>query len=167
MNTQTTTKSVAIGSKSVKTAAQAMTLIAYGDSNGLPFRCLDMKCQCEDYADLAACIRIIRTYNEFSGAAILNAATDVLDLKLFYNEGNPNNGNSFFKFDIAREGSPAFYVKMSTGPYSPRFIDDGTVRYTEDDFRKSMAAFAKECKADEFDIEDENGVYLVARFWFD
>ena len=108
-------KGIKIGNVTAKTSAQAMTAIAYGDSNkvNIPMRNLDFKTKCEDYKDWAACIEIIESYNEFDSSLILKKAFWALNLQHFLNEDNVNNGKSFFDFEIGREGSPSFYVSQS------------------------------------------------------
>jgi len=174
-------RDIKIGKASAKTAAQAITAIAYGDINnvGIPFRSLDTKTKCEDYADFAACISIIESYNDFDSRRILKAANWVLNKRHFLNEDNPNNGQSLFSFSIARESSPAFYVVFNQRFCGQVIKDYEKVEsketpgytlyweeYTENDFKAEMERLAAEIGADEFDIYEESKVY-TARFWFD
>ncbi|HXU25586.1 MAG TPA: hypothetical protein VN698_00025 [Bacteroidia bacterium] len=166
----TTEKTLSFNRVKVTSAAQAITLIAYGDcSNGekaeIPFRNLDFKCRCEDYKDFEECIKLISDYNEFDAEEMLPYLQQFLGLRKYYYEGNANNGNSFFRFDIAREGSPAFYVSIH--PDYDKFVitDNGNTPYSLNDFKKNMAILKKLISADEMDIEE--GFTTTARFWFD
>lgn len=172
MNTQTYFKKeiMSINGYDVNSATQAMTLIAYGDcSNGqrvnIPFRNLDFKAQCEDYKDFEECIKIIESYNEFDADTMIPYLREYLDLKKYYNVGNGNNGNSFFKFDIAREGSPAFYVSFSPTWDKQIQIGNELFNYSFDFFKTEMKKLKELLSADEMDIEQTYKV--TARFWFD
>lgn len=179
-------KGVKIGNKTLKTAAQIMTLIGYGDIQNLPVRSLDYCVKCESFADLMACIEIIDSYNEFDAARIKKAAFWELNKLHYLNSENPNNGKNLFDFHIARESSPAFYVKWN-GKYNTAIIKDkepleatatqeaGEMlfweEYTEEDFRASMSRLGDAIGADEFSIENpytyQTGEKcLTARFWF-
>jgi len=183
----TPVKPVVIDGKEFTTAAQCMTFIGYGDSNNMTVRSLDYNVRCQDYKDLIACIEIIDSYNDFDATKIKRAAVWVLNLQHYLNEGNANNGNNLFDFTIARESSPAFYVKWN-GKYNNKFIADsekvahtqtqpeGSIlfwkEYTEEDFRLQMERLSESIGADEFSIEDtytyQTGEKcLTARFWFD
>lgn len=170
MTTTTTNRGLLIGKTSVHSAAQAMTLIAYGDSSngekaGIPFRCLDFRTECEDYADFELCINIIDQYNEFDAAQMHRSLSKFLNLSKYYNEGNPNNGRNFFKFEIAREGSPAFYVSFIPS-FEKQVIDNGNViPYSIEQFKTDMEILKDAINADEMDIEQDYRV--IARFWFD
>lgn len=175
-----------VGKIAAKTAAQALTAISYGDCNNVSinFRALNIKIDCEDYADLSACLSIIESYNEFDSSRILKAANWVLNKRHFVNEDNPNNGKSLFDFSIAREGSPSLYVQYNE-KYGNRFIKDYEKiedaenpgfelfweEYTPEDFKHEMSLLSNAIGADEFNIEEkayygEQKVY-TARFWFD
>lgn len=167
----TQTRTLTLCKVTVQSAAQLMTLTAYGDSNngekaGIPFRNLQFRAECENYADFEACIKLIDSYNEFDAKEMLPALQRYFDLKKYYNKGNPNNGNSFFKFEIAREGSPAFYVSFN--PQWDKFIinkDGLNYPYGIEDFKRQMENLKDVIKADEMDIEESYKV--EARFWFD
>ena len=171
MLTLTKKSELTIGKVTVNSAAQLMTLTAYGDCNfgqkaGMPFRNLDFRASCEDYNDFEKCIQLIDSYNDYDAAGMLPALQRYLNQKKYYNEGNPNNGNSFFKFEIAREGSPAFYVSFI--PQWDRFMYDGNNQpqgYDLADFKRQMANLKDIIKADEMNIEE--GSRIEARFWFD
>lgn len=155
----------------VTSAAQAMTLMAYGDCNvgekaHIPFRNLSFKAECESFSDLAKCLEIIESYNDFDAKEMMPYLSRKLALKHYINENNPNNGNDLFKFEIAREGSPAFYVSLSPKWNKTIILNDGThTEYTVTDFKKSMADLKELIKADEMDIEETH--QITARFWFD
>lgn len=184
---------IEIGKVKARTSAQAMTAIAYGDSDtvGIPFRNLDFNTKCEDYHDLAACIKIIDSYNEFDADTILKQIPFILNLQHYLNEGNPNNGKSLFDFEIGREGSPSFYIGWNEYYNNKRITDYEIVNakpatetepaqpsgrwlfweeYTADQFKQNMELLAATIKADEIDIE-ENDFFgkksFKARFWFD
>jgi len=177
-------KPVNIAGHEVTTAAQAMTLIGYGDSHSIPLRSLDYNVKCEDFKDLMACITIIDSYNEFDAARIKKAAVWELNLQHYLNDNNANNGKCLFDFHIAREGSPAFYVNWNQ-KYSCKIIADREPieasepgenlfwkEYTVEDFKASMSKLAASIGADEFDIKEqytyEDGQKSYeARFWFD
>lgn len=164
----------------VHSSAQAMTLIAYGDSNKgekakIPYRSLKYQCECNGYADFINCINTIESYNEFDSTDINNAAATFLNMYQFYGEKNPNNGNSLFKFTIGREGSPVFYIDYNEY-FATKIITkrDGAMvswaDYNSEDFKLSMGLFASSVKADEFSIEETEHFgkkYYQARFWFD
>lgn len=173
--------------KEYKTAAQLMTAIGYGDSQNLPVRSLDYCVKCEDFEDLKACFDIIGSYNEFDAERIKKYTNWRLSIQHYLNTANPNNGKPLFDFHIAREHSPAFYVKYN-GKYNNFYIKDredveatetqppGQIlyfeEYTEDDFRENMQLIANQIGADEFDIKTEYTYNtgencLTARFWFD
>ena len=62
------TSELKIGNATVTSAAQAMTLIAYGDSNkgekaGIPFRSLSYEIGCDNYQDFITCINIIHIHS--------------------------------------------------------------------------------------------------------
>lgn len=175
-----------IGIHETTTAAQAMTAIGYGDSHELKVRSLHYKVECEDYADLISCIKIIDSYNEFDADLIAKKAFWRLNLQHFLNDDNGNNGKSFFNFSVGRESSPCFYVSLNTR-FHNKIIKDteempatndreaGTElfweEYTANDFKENMTALASEIKADEFNIEEQtyfgDTLVLTARFWFD
>lgn len=179
---------IQIGKVLATTSAQAMTCIAYGDSNTvqIPMRNLDFKTKCDSYQDWAKCIQIIESYNEFDSSLILKKAFWLLNLQHFLNQDNPNNGNSFFDFEIGREGSPSFYVGLNCKYHNKIIKDTEKIpatedkeaiteiiweEYTAEDFKANMATLAGSIKADEFDIEEKlhfgDTLYLTARFWFD
>ena len=179
-------REIKIGKVTAKTAAQAMTAIAYGDAQnvGIPFRNLDFKTKCEDYADFTACLSIIESYNEFDSSRISKAANWVLNKRHFVNENNPNNGKSLFSFSIARESSPAFYVEFNERFHNKVVKDYEKVddpenpgftlyweEYTADDFKDEMNSLAAKIGADEFDVDEQEYFgetkVLTARFWFD
>lgn len=180
-------KPVNFQGKEYTTAAQLMTVIGYGDSNGIPCRSLDYCVKCEDFADLMRCIEIINSYNDFEADRIKKYSFWRLNLQHYLNTANPNNGKQLFDFYIARECSPAFYVKYN-GKYNNFIIKDteqipatetqeaGKIlyfeEYTEADFRENMTLLSSQIGADEFSIKTtytyqtgEN--CLEARFWFD
>lgn len=164
----------------VYSSAQAMTLIAYGDSNKgekakIPFRSLTYQCECSGYTDFINCINTIDSYNEFDAYTIRNAARKYLDINQFYGDKNPNNGNSLFKFTIGREGSPVLYIAYNEC-FATKVITkrDGALvswaDYNGEDFKLNMGLFAASVKADEFSIEESEVFgkkYYQARFWFD
>lgn len=171
MNTTTKTKEMSLNGIKVTSAAQAMTVIAYGDCNkmekaGIPFRCLNFRTECHDYNDFEKCIELIDSYNEFDAGEMKSYLRLFLDLKKFYNDKNPNNGNSFFKFEIARESSPAFYVSF-VPMFDKNIIDeDNNIKpYTKSGFSLLMENLKDMIKADEMDITEDYRV--IARFWFD
>jgi len=168
-------KELDINGVKVSTAAQAMTLMAYGDSSvgeqaKIPFRNLHFLAQCEDYKDFITCIRLINSYNDFDASLIAKKCLWDLGLTKYYNENNPNNGSSFFKFEIGRESSPVFYVEYNP-TWDKKVIKDteGAMiyweEYTAEDFKHNMECLKTAIKADEFSIEE--GYSLKARFWFD
>ena len=171
MMTLTKKQDLIIGKVTVNSSAQLMTLAAYGDSDcgqraGIPFRNLDFRASCEDYADFEKCIKLIDSYNEFEAWSMVPYLKKYLDQKKYYNEGNPNNGNNFFKFEIAREGSPAFYISFM--PKWDKLIIDANghpVPYCIDDFKNQMEELKTIICADEMDIQE--GYKIQARFWFD
>lgn len=152
---------------SVTSAAQAITEIGYGDckDNKIPFRCLDYRCTCDDYNDFEQCIKIINSYNDFDADEMLPKLRKYLNLKKYFNEGNPNNGNDFFKFEIAREGSPAFYVSFMPNWDKITIKGDSKWAYDMESFQIDMAILKEMLNADEMDIEE--GYRVIARFWFD
>lgn len=153
----------------VHSAAQGITLLAYGDSYNLPHRVLNYKTECESYNDFAACLRIIDNYNEFDAKEIIKKVNPILSEKRYYNENNPNNGNDLFKFEIGREPSPVFYVTLLTflgNTTMPNFPDMKPLEYCNYTFKEEMKTVASLCLCDEFNIED-NEHSLTARFWFD
>lgn len=152
-------------------AAQAQTLIAYGDLYDLPFRNLSFKVECEDFKDFAACLRIIKQYNEFNSAKILQKATELMDIKRYWNEKNPNNGRNMYSFEIARESSPAFYIKFNDF-LKPKSIADGEIfEHTGEIFERNMKMIKEFIEPDEFELEKNNfyneSTYYTARFWYD
>lgn len=163
-------KIMSINGIEISTAAQAITLIGYGDCNkgeraNIPFRCLDFKCECENYNDLEGCLKLIDSYNDFDFDTMLPHLRKYLSIKKYYKEGNPNNGNDFFKFEIAREGSPAFYVSFM--PQWDKVTMSGGSKWAYDleNFKIDMNILKELLKADEMDIEE--GYKITARFWFD
>jgi hypothetical protein len=167
MNT-TTKKTIVIGNITATSAAQVMTAIAYGDSNSLPFRCLDFQCSCDSFEDFKKCLKIINQYNEFDADEIIASCSKYLNLRRFYRDGNPNNGNDMYSFKIAREGSVAFYVECYLYPSGNHVLglSEVPIPFTKEDFMHGMKAVEKASLADEFSIED-NGHSLSARFWLD
>lgn len=178
---------VEFNGKRYETAAQLMTAIGYGDSNNLAVRSLDYCVKCEDFKDLKSCLKIIGSYNDFDAERIIKSAVWPLNLQHYLNEGNQNNGKQLFEFHIAREYSPAFYVKYN-GKYNCWVITDrepaeatetqpaGEIlyfeEYTEADFTERMSRLSKEIGADEFSIKTEYTYSsgencLIARFWWD
>jgi len=160
------------------TSAQLMTAVAYGERFNAPVRNLDFNVQCDNFNDLVSCVLIIDSYNEFNSSTICRALNTYADRPAFYGETNPNNDNDLFKFHIAREGSPAFYVTFSilNSISKPRTIvsrngAEVTFReYTMDDFKNDMTALASACLADSFKItpSEMHGLTMAtARFWFD
>lgn len=176
-----------IAGKKCTSAAQAMTVIGYGDSFNLAVRSLDYQIKCEDFKDFATCIKLINSYNEFDSDRILAAAKGVLDLKMYLNENNGNNGGSLFTFIIARESSPAFYVKYNEKHYNKVVTNIEAVQatettpqgnnifweeYTADEFKEQMSRLSGAIGADEFSIEwdfeySDGQKCYSARFWFD
>jgi hypothetical protein len=169
------TTSVIIAGKEVYTAAQMMTMAAY-DERLLPFRSLAFECECENAEDLKQCVSIIDSYNEFSARKIKHALDEHLNLKSFYGETNPNNGNDMFKYTISRESSPAIYVTYNVYGKDLKAIKfrEGATVHTEDfsaeEFKTRCAQFAKETSTDTFKIEEGDfGIMKTykARFWWD
>lgn len=167
-----------------------MTLTGYGDSAagtaaGITYRSLSYKVECENVWDLKKCVKIIDSYNEFAAADVCAALNKHLSFAKFYSEGNPNNGNELLRYEIAREGSPAIYVRFShynmAGGDTVKILTDreGNLIYTEeyhvDDFVKELKGrcqqFANDTAADECDIQqdyNENGLRIITyRFWWD
>lgn len=165
MTTTTKNAGIKIGNTTANSAAQAMTLIGYGDcvKSDIPFRNLDFKCRCQSLNDLVKCLGIIHSYNDFDSDLIKPRANEFLNKQAFYNDGNPNNGNDLFTFDIAREGSPALYVSVSQ--YTLSVVNVDGRKYGISEFKADMKAFAEAAKSDEFDIEQSH--QLTARFWWD
>lgn len=180
-------RKVEFNGKQYETAAQLMTAIGYGDSDNLPVRSLDYCVKCEDFKDLKACFDIIGSYNEFDTERVKKYTNWRLSIQHYLNDASPNNGNPLFTFHIAREYSPAFYVKYN-GKYNNYYIKDretveatetqepGQIlyfeEYTEEDFRENMQLIANQIGADEFSIKVEYTYSsgencLVARFWWD
>lgn len=153
----------------VHSAAQGITLLAYGDSYNSPHRSLNYKTSCDSYEDFKACLRIIDSYNEFDAGEIIKKIDCILSEKKFYSEGNPNNGNDMFKFEIGRENSPVFYVTLLTyggNKTMPLTNDAPPMQYSSLNFREEMQIAANLSLCDDFSIE-ESGYCLEARFWFD
>lgn len=168
--TTTANRSLTLGKVTVTSAAQLMTLCAYGDSSmgdkaGMPFRNLNFRAECESFDDFAKCIDLIESYNEFDADQMRIVLKQYLNLKKYYKEGNPNNGNDFFKFEIAREGSPAFYVSFMPNWDKQVYRNGEPTPYTLEQFKTDMEALCAYTKADEMDIEE--GQRVEARFWFD
>jgi hypothetical protein len=175
---QPRTEPVEIKGMKVTTAAQMMTMAAYMERL-LPFRSLDFNCQCEGLEDLKKCVGIIDSYNEFDAAEIRHALNSYFHLPAFYGPDNCNNGKSAVNFWIAREGSPAIYIKYMIHHWRPEgyeYITDreGATVYTdlltETDFKARCSIFASGTKTDEFTIEEKQytGVKVFnARFWWD
>jgi len=90
-------KLFSVGSHMPATAAQAITIIGYGDAgkNNLPVRSLDYCVKCDNYNDFTACIEIINSYNEFDAALITKKAFWKLNLKHFLNDNNVNGAGSY------------------------------------------------------------------------
>jgi len=169
-NVTTKPRTLTLGKITVQSAAQLMTLTAYGDSTngekaGMPFRSLNFKTECESFEDFAKCIDIIDSYNEFDAAEISPVLRQYLNIKKHFREGNPNNGNDFFKFEIAREGSPAFYISFLPEWDKLVYRNGVPTPYTLQQFKSDMEALCSYIKADEMDITEEYQV--TARFWFD
>lgn len=165
MTTTTKQADLRIGDFTSNSAAQAMTLIGYGDcvNASIPFRNLDFKCRCESFNDMIKCLQLIHSYNEFDSDLIAPMAKTFLNKGVFYNDNNPNNGNDLFTFDVAREGSPALYVSLSLVRSQISLVDGK--QYNAAQFNADMEAFSQACRCDEFNIE--KGYTLVARFWWD
>jgi hypothetical protein len=168
-------KSVTIAGKEVFSAAQMMTMAAY-EERLLPFRSLAFECECENAEDLKQCVSIIDSYNEFSARKIKNSLDEHLNLKSFYGETNPNNGNDMFKYTISRESSPAIYVTYNVYGKDLKAIkyrEGATVHaddFSAEEFKTRCALFAKETSADIFKIEEgDYGMMKTykARFWWD
>ena len=167
----TLTQQMTFNKVTVNTAAQAITLIAYGDtSNGeranIPFRSLDYRVKCEDFKDFLGCINLIDSYNNFDASKMAIVLQQYLDLKKFVNDNNANNGRPFFTFEIARESSPAFYVSYL--PLWDKYILNNGLKvpYTLEAFRESMEDLKDLIQADEMDITVTEH-QIEARFWFD
>ncbi len=164
-----------IGNKEVSTAAQAMTLIGYGDTNGINLRSLDYNVKCEDFQDFKKCLKIIDQYNEFNYSTMKEHIYDYLEVNKFYGETNPNNGLNLFNFWIGRESSPVFYVEF-TDSYNPNQILNRNgaevefCSYTAAAFKVAMNFLRQMIKSDEFNIKEVSMfgyITYTARFWFD
>ena len=163
--------SFTIGNEIVTSAAQAITLIAYGDSSDartakVPFRSLSYRTQCRNFADFASCLKIIGNYGKFNPNSMMAELNKYLNLKKYFNPDNPNNGYSFFNFEIAREGSPAFYISFNPEQDNTIMIGNVLMPYSVEGFRECMADLKILIKAEEMDITENYGSY-TARFWFD
>jgi len=142
-----------------KTSAQATTKICYDEKT----RNLNFRIQCEDLEDLKKCVYIIDGYNGFDWKKVNKALDKYVSLKRYYGEDNPNNGKNFFEFDIARESSPAMYIKY----YGERVYDGkGHKRFTPDMFKSLTDGFRAESMANECSVYEEGG-FVVCRLWWD
>jgi hypothetical protein len=145
------------------TTAQAVTHICYNE----PTRSLNFRIECDGLEDLKECVNIINAYNEFEKTIVNQALDEYARFKRFYNAGNPNNGRDLLKYDIAREGSVAMYIKFYHFGYEAYIDENGEAQeFTVDLFRKNMQILGKLMKADECDIDDSHG-YYECRFWWD
>jgi len=122
------------------TSAQAVTKICYNE----PTRNLNYRIECEDLQDLKKCVEIIKYYNDFDYKSI-NRALD----RYFTPEDK-------FTFIIARENSPAMYIRLGT------FGGEEV----KDQLPDLMERFARDTKADEANIDDER-IWHTIRFWWD
>lgn len=148
--------------KDCTTFAQATTKIGYNEST----RCLNFKSECENLEDAKKCIEIIRAYNDFDYQKVNRALEAWLGVKKYYNADNPNNGNDFFEFSIAREGSPALYISYWS-EFSNQYSENGEIKkMTGDEFERRMEAVKHATHADELHFEPEGGM-MVARLWWD
>ena len=170
-------KSLNIDKYEVGSAAQGMTLIAYGEIFNIPFRSLDYNCKCNDFQDFRKCLKLINSYNEYDYSEMKKHIYNYLDKHKFYSEWNPNNGLPLFSYYIARESSPCFYVEFSDYLSSNVIVNrEGAeveyCNYSTDDFKKEMSILSQLIKADEFSIKEKKyplgeASILTARFWFD
>lgn len=172
---------VSLNSLQAYSAAQAMTILAYGDSakgqkNKIGCRALHYNVKCEDFSDFAECVNIIYSYNEFNAATILNALREYGAKKAVYSDSNCNNGIDVFSYEIARECSPAFYIGFNEyrSPNVEVKRNGAEVEYkpyTREDFKSDMKFISDIINADEFSIEEikltETKSAFKARFWFD
>jgi len=149
-----------------KTSAQAVTKICYKEST----RNLNFRIQCEDLEDLKECVHIIKGYNNFDWKKINEALDKHVGLKRFYGEKHPNNGNDLFEFEIAREGSPAIYIKYFKIMVKPLeyYARDGkaVLKLNLSTFEAVTDAFQGKSLADEYDISEKGG-YVTCRLWWD
>jgi len=149
-----------------KTSAQAVTKICYNENT----RNLNFRIKCGDLKDLKECVQIIEGYNAFEWKKVNEALDLCASLKRFYGKDNPNNGQDFFEFEVAREGSPAIYIKYYAGsadqlkfyPISGK----ATKEFKPSTFKKLMDLFQEESLANECDIYTES-IYEVCRLWWD
>jgi hypothetical protein len=145
------------------TSAQAGTAIFYNEST----RNLNYRIECDDLEDLKECVKIIRSYNDFKDTRVNEALDEYAKFKRFYNLDNPNNGNDLLKYDIAREGSVAMYIKFYNFGEEKYIAENGEIKvFTPELFKKNMQIFGKVAMADECDIEEDNGIY-ICRLWWD
>jgi len=170
-----------INGKPIHSAAHGMTLLGYGDSSTgeaakIKCRSLDFNVKCEDKNDLMRCLRTIGSYNDFNAANIIRLLNIYGAKTAVYSETNPNNGNDLFKYYIARESSPAFYIQFSEylAPKAEALRNGAyveSVEYTGDDFKADMDTLQTLIKCDEFSIQETQITKahksFTARFWFD
>ena len=90
--------------------------------------------------------------------------------RVYYNAGNPNNGNRLWEIDIGREYSPVIYITIKTRSLGKDLIDPQTIPAIINDCKSA----AERAKADEigYEIDNaENDHYgyreINLRFWWD
>lgn len=174
----------------ISSAAQLMTLAGYDTQFSkeakIPFRNLRFRTEAADMDDLKKCVRLIDGYNDFLPIDVNSALTKYLHLPQFYGESNPNNGNSYIKFDIGREGSPVMYIKFHAHMGFDSTIkvitgrEGATVEvceYTLNEFKEELkhrvqmfakASAASECTIAADEVNDLYKLHLLEfRVWWD
>jgi hypothetical protein len=145
------------------TSAQIVTKTCYTEET----RNLTFRIECESLGDLKECVRIIDSYNNFDADTVIKALEKFADTRVYYSEGNGNNGRNLLRFDIGREGSPVMYIKYPE--FGVHTVEEGdkTFEYTKDMFKKDMEKLAEEVMADECDFSVGSVSYDECRLWWD
>ena len=143
-------------------SAQKVVKICYTEKT----RNLNFRIQTADLKDLKECVKIIDQYNEFDHKTVNEYLDTFADYKKFYNEGNPNNGQDLFVFEIGRESSPAMYIKYRNTFNDDYQTPDGELKkMSVEQFKTNMKVLAQAIKADECDFTD--GWETECRLWWD
>jgi len=110
--------------------------------------------------EIITAINLIGNYNCFEPKKAIEWLLNyIYSIKIFYNDNNLNNGQSFFNVFIGREGSPVIYGKKNIF-----FLDNKNI--TTKIISTYLKTAGKMVDVDEFNVKKNKG-YIEFRAWWD
>lgn len=121
----------------------------------------------EAWDEVHAYLEAVDTYNGFDQYQIKKALYEIDEVipKVYYNEGNPNNGKRAYSFALGRESSPVIYLKF----FAMENVVNETVAKMKviQDIAETLGA----CDEFDYEVKEESCLKgyksLEIRMWWD